>query len=366
MVRVPGKRFASSKLVFARQRFAALLTILLASLALLVPLSAQDDRQNSAPSAPCVESLAASAEQPAAPRQIQPGQTAADDAGSAPGTHEAPSVPSANPNCSTPAAVQRFSAYLSAPTYFSPAYLSSSAFADSTFPQDSGASTLTQPKKQYPVSPNVGKWGGEQWRPALLQALAFTMAQNGYRYVTEEKTRRAIDKETWGRYWAAVSDLHTWSDGGKTWTVYVAHPAQGAVFVDMWTEHDPHGVLVPFGFNHPYWASKIKAFWWNALWELQWKFGPLSEASIGNVGLVPGKLGANTIVSTVTIGTGLAIGEDALDRYGIAKWEKKTDNRAARAALRSFLNPDRSFANLFRKKYPWYRDTRPTLRDVGP
>ena len=94
--------------------------------------------------------------------------------------------------------------------------------------------------------------------------------------------------------------------------------------------------------------------------------GPFSEASIGNVGLVPGKLGANTIVSTVTIGTGLAIGEDALDRYGIARWERKTNNLAARALLRTFLNPDRSFANVFRKKYPWFRDTRPTLRDLVP
>ncbi len=124
--------------------------------------------------------------------------------------------------------------------------------------------------------------------------------------------------------------------------------------------------LVPFGFNHPYWASKIKAFWWNAAWELQWKFGPFSEASIGNVGLIPGKLGANTIVSTVTIGTGLAIGEDALDRYGIAKWEKKTNNIYVRALLRTVLNPDRGFANLFRAHAPWYRDTRHRLTDLAP
>jgi hypothetical protein len=113
-------------------------------------------------------------------------------------------------------------------------------------------------------------------------------------------------------------------------------------------------------------VSKAKAFWWNAAWELQWKFGPFSEASIGNVGLIPGKLGANTIVSTVTIGWGLAIGEDVLDRYGIAKWEKHTDNIYVRAALRTLLNPDRGFANLFRAHAPWYRDTRHTLRDLAP
>jgi hypothetical protein len=217
-----------------------------------------------------------------------------------------------------------------------------------------------------PISDKVGKWGGEQWRPALLQALGFTLGQHAFRLATEQKTRRALTKETFGRYWAAVTGLHTWSDGGKTWTVYVAHPAQGAVWVDIWVEHDPHGALVPFGRSRAYWISHWKAFWWNAAWELQWKFGPFSEASIGNVGLIPGKLGANTIVATSMIGWGLSIGEDMMDRYVIAKLEKKTGNRAARALLRSWLNPDRSMANVLRKKYPWYRDTRPTLRSLQP
>jgi hypothetical protein len=356
MVRAFGKLFASSKL-------AAFLTIFVVPLALLVPLSAQDLSPSGATSTLCNErATTLPAETLPAASPIQPGQSAA-GAESAPDTPQvSASQPDAPPAaCSVPPAVTLFSAYLS-----SPGYISSSAFADSTFPQDSDAAALTKPKKEYLVSPDVGKWGGEQWRPAMLQALSFTLFQNGYRYATEAKTRRAVDRETWGRYWAAVSGLHTWSDGGKTWTVYVAHPAQGAVFVDIWTQHDPHGVLVPFGFNHPYWVSKAKAFWWNAAWELQWKFGPFSEASIGNVGLVPGKLGANTIVSTVTIGWGLAIGEDVVDRYAIAKWEKHTNNIYVRAALRTMLNPDRGFANLFRFHAPWYRDTRHMLTDLAP
>lgn len=356
MVRAFGKLFASSKL-------AVFLAIVLISFGVLVPLSAQDlnpigaatSRCSERASTPPVEALPAAS-------PIQPGQSAA-SAESAPDTPqvsaEQPDAPQST--CSAPPAITLFSAYLSSPGYFY-----SSAFADSTFPQDSSASTLIKPKNEYPVSPDVGKWGGERWRPAMLQALGFTVFQNGYRYATEAKTRRAVDRETWGRYWAAVSGLHTWSDGGKTWTVYVAHPAQGAVFVDIWTQHDPHGLLVPFGLNRPYWVSKAKAFWWNAAWELQWKFGPFSEASIGNVGLIPGKLGANTIVSTVTIGWGLAIGEDALDRYGIAKWEKHTNNIYVRAALRTLLNPDRGWANLFRFHAPWYRDTRHRLTDLAP
>jgi hypothetical protein len=268
------------------------------------------------------------------------------------------SADAAQPGCSA-------SATLRVSRYSSPDYFSSEALADDTFPQTSASAALTTPSK-YPVTARTGKWGGEEWRPAILQTLGFTIAQNGYRLATEQKTRDALVKETWHSYWLAISGLHTWSDGGKTWTVYVAHPAQGAVFNDIWTEHDPHGALVPFGFNHAYWGSRIKAFWWDSVWELQWKFGPFSEASIGNVGLKPGKLGANTIVASAFIGTGLAVAEDMADRYAIAKWERHTDNLFLRALLRSALNPDRSFANLFRKKYPWYRDTRPTLRDLEP
>ena len=383
MLSVPGD-FPGSKSALAGPSLVAGLIVLLLSTVLLAPLAAQDASSNNAGKPPCVEHSAAPpgalhppsadvspAESPATSHKPQPGQTAR-AAGDSP-----PTGPVANPDgsaasalspadCASPAALdvsRRFSASLSA---YSSSYFSSAALADTSSPQNTEASAFTTTPYQAPASARTGKWGGEEWRPAILQTLGFTLAQYGYRLATEQKTREALSKETWHSYYLAVSGLHTWSDGGKTWTVYVAHPAQGAVFNDIWTEHDPHGVLVPFGFSHAYWGSRIKAFWWDAAWEMQWKFGPFSEASIGNVGLKPGKLGANTIVSSAFIGTGLAVAEDMADRYAIAKWEKKTDNRVARALVRCVLNPDRSFANLLRKKYPWYRDARPTLRDVEP
>jgi hypothetical protein len=383
MVRVSGD-FPGSKVAFAGPSLVAGLTVLLLSAVLLAPLAAQDASSNNAGKSSCVEHSAASpselpppsadvspAESPATSHKPQPGQTAR-AAGDSP-----PTGPVANPDgsaasaksppdCASPAALDvsgRFSASLST---YSSSYFSSEALADTGSPQNAAASAFTSRPHEAPVFARTGKWGGEEWRPAILQTLGFTLAQNGYRLATEQKTRAALVQETWHSYWLAVSGLHTWSDGGKTWTVYVAHPAQGAVFNDIWTEHDPHGVLVPFGFNHAYWGSRIKAFWWDAAWEMQWKFGPFSEASIGNVGLKPGKLGANTIVSSAFIGTGVAVGEDMLDRYAIAKWEKHTDNRTARALLRCVLNPDRSVANVFRKEWPWYRDTRPHLGGPQP
>jgi hypothetical protein len=364
MVRDPRELAAISK-------SATLLAILLALLGFSTRLAAQDGVETKpAPQCPA----------PAVSRQAQPGLTTAEAANFAP-------LPKAIADPAPPTsedASQHDQAQLSCTgttpalqlsRYSLPLSLSSADFTNSDWSasdswerdlsQEAQQSALTAPSK-YPVTERTGKWGGEEWRPAILQTLGFTLAQNGYRLVTEEKTRHALLLETWHSYWLAVSGLHTWSDGGKTWTVYIAHPAQGAVFNDIWLEHDPHAALVPFGFNKVYWGEHIKSFWWDSVWELQWKFGPFSEASIGNVGLIPGKLGANTIVSSAFIGTGESIGEDMLDRYAIAKWERHTDNRLARAFLRSTLNPDRSFANLFRKKYPWYRDRRPTLRDLEP
>lgn len=360
--------------ITVRSKLAALAALALASLARPSALPAQD----AAPQPEVVQQQDArvSCSSAATPGQTQPGQTAADaDAEAAQSTAAAASESvtsdASQQPCETPAATPQFARYVSPSDLFSSEASAPAAQGDAIpDPRDTRAANLyaiAHPTNgKYPVTLRTGKWGGEEWEPAILQTLGFTIAQNGYRLASEQKTRRALLKETWHSYWLAVSGLHTWSDGGKTWTVYIAHPAQGAVFNDIWIEHDPHAALVPFGFNKVYWGEHIKSFWWDSVWELQWKFGPFSEASIGNVGLIPGKLGANTIVSSAFIGTGLSIGEDMLDRYGIAKWERHTDNRLVRAVLRSALNPDRSFANLFRAKYPWYRDRRPTLRDAEP
>jgi len=64
------------------------------------------------------------------------------------------------------------------------------------------------------------------------------------------------------------------------------------------------------------------------------------------------------LVVTPTIGTGWMIGEDALDRYLIRRLEGATANPWIKLAVRTGLNPTRSFANLMRGKVPWHRDDR--------
>jgi len=91
---------------------------------------------------------------------------------------------------------------------------------------------------------------------------------------------------------------------------------------------------------------------------LQFEIGPLSEASIGNVGMNPKAQGYVDIVVTPVLGTAWMLGEDALDKFLVKKFEEKVHNTVARAIVRIGLNPTRSMANLSRFQKPWYRATR--------
>jgi len=96
---------------------------------------------------------------------------------------------------------------------------------------------------------------------------------------------------------------------------------------------------------------------YSAVWHTEWKIGPASEASIGNV-MLHASPGFITLADTPTLGVLTMLAEDAADRYLIIGLENRTANRALIMLARSFLNPGRSFANVMAFKVPWERDTR--------
>jgi hypothetical protein len=91
----------------------------------------------------------------------------------------------------------------------------------------------------------------------------------------------------------------------------------------------------------------------------QFEIGLVSEASLGNVQASWPQYGLVDIVVTPTIGTGWAVGEDAIDRMIIQRLETRVTNPYARVFLRGGLNPARSFANVMSGRVPWSRDDRP-------
>jgi len=200
---------------------------------------------------------------------------------------------------------------------------------------------------------------GFRWGSATKQTLTFLAIQHGYALM-QAKTREAIRGKFWKDYAKSVKSLHGWADGGRFFTNYVAHPMQGSFLGYVQIQNDPKGLKQQFGTSKSYWSSRLKAMAWSAAWSTQFEIGPVSQASIGNVGL-KGKQTYIDIVVTPTVGTAWLITEDAIDLFITKRIERGTNNFYVRIFSRMLLSPTRTIANVFRFKEPWYRD-RPTAR----
>lgn len=203
-----------------------------------------------------------------------------------------------------------------------------------------------------PGAPPIGE--GFNWTGAVKQSLMFLAVQHSYA-VTQPKTRDALKGPFFRDYFRSVRALHGWDDGGRFFTNYIAHPMQGAFLGFIQVQNDPKGRHRRVGNTKEYWKSRAKALAWSAAWSTQFEIGPLSQASIGNVGL-KGKQTYIDIVVTPTIGTAWLVAEDLMDQYVTRPLERKFTGRYVRIFARMLLNPVRTMANLFRFEKPWYRD----------
>lgn len=203
---------------------------------------------------------------------------------------------------------------------------------------------------------------GVQWGRVISQTLSFQAIQHAF-LLTGPDARAGL-RGPWVRDWfqSAASPFVEphWSDGGPVLVNYVAHPMGGSVYANIYRQNDPSAMRMAFGTNG-YVAQLAKASGVAALSSLQWEIGPFSEASLENFGKPPDryKMAWVDIVITPTLGTAWMAGEDALDRYVIARLERKIDNATGRAFIRVLLNPTRSMATLMTGQKPWKRHGRP-------
>jgi opacity protein-like surface antigen len=223
---------------------------------------------------------------------------------------------------------------------------------DSPGVEDAGAPASGEPVQAPDGLTTEGK--GFRWRAALEQTSLFLAVQHGYA-LTQPKTRRDLRGPFFRDYVRSVRSMSGWADGGRFFTNYVAHPMQGSLLGFIQVQNDPAGSRRRFGKSGGYWRSRMKALAWSAAWSTQFEIGPVSQASIGNVGL-HGKQTYVDVVMTPTAGLGMLVAEDALDRYLIERIERRTGNRYVRIFSRMALNPTRTAANLLRFKKPWHRD----------
>jgi hypothetical protein len=170
-----------------------------------------------------------------------------------------------------------------------------------------------------------------------------------------------------GASWAAhFSRLHplgkipaTWEDGDPWCVNYVGHPVHGGAAGFIWLDHEDGAHDPELGFSRRYWSSRGRAVAWAAAYSVQFEFGPLSEASIGNVGLRPGTTGWVDHIVTPAGALGFMVAEDAVDRYLITLVESWTGNRVIRATVRTILNPSRALSNIAQGRTLWHRPGRP-------
>lgn len=195
-----------------------------------------------------------------------------------------------------------------------------------------------------------------KWSAAIKQSLMFLGVQHGYA-MTQPKTRRDLKGPFVKDYFRSVKSLHGWDDGGRFFTNYVAHPLQGSFMGFIQVQNDPKGKNLSFNQSPAYWRSRMKALAWSAAWSTQFELGPVSQASIGNVGL-HGKETYVDLVVTPIAGVGFLVLEDFLDKKLIHLIERRNSgNFYLMVVSRMLLNPARSTANLIRFKTPWHRDS---------
>jgi hypothetical protein len=196
------------------------------------------------------------------------------------------------------------------------------------------------------------------WRFATRESLLFTGVMHAFNLTTEAGTRDALNGPWFKNYTRSVSELRGWSDSDRFMAPYVGHTIEGSVFGYIERQNDPKYKNVQWGDGRDYFVSLLRSLAFSAVWHTQWKIGPISEASIGNV-MLHASPGFITLTDTPTLGTVEMMGEDAADRYLLMGLENRTANRPLIILARSFLNPGRSMANIMAFQIPWHRETRP-------
>jgi hypothetical protein len=191
----------------------------------------------------------------------------------------------------------------------------------------------------------------------IEDSLKLLMLEHLGRIAFQEKTRRELRGPFFPDYARSVRMPGPWSDGDSWFVNYVGHPIHGAAAGYIWLDHDPGSNGVRFG--RGYWTSRGRAALWAAAYSVQFEVGPISEASIGNVGMRPETTGWVDHVITPAGAFALMVGEDLLDRSFLTWAEARVSSTFVRATLRSVITPGRALSNIASSRPPWYRDGRP-------
>jgi hypothetical protein len=214
------------------------------------------------------------------------------------------------------------------------------------------------------------------WKSLVREWWTWIVIEQSERIIKEPKTRAQLSGPFFHDWFSTVSAYHfdNWDDGGKYITSYLAHPTQGAIAEAIFWQNNDHVRFSDQDFRSAaYRNALLQAFAFASIDAVLWKMGPLSESSIGNVGLPTqfwdkdcktlhircvDRTGVSDMVMNEVGGTALTIGFQWLDKHVQKRIENRYQSRALIDTTRMLSNPPQTIANLVRFKAPWYRDNR--------
>lgn len=195
---------------------------------------------------------------------------------------------------------------------------------------------------------------------AIVDSLKLVSMEHAIRIGFQSKTRSELGGRFWSDYARSVHVPRQWEDTDSALVNYVGHPIHGAGAGLIWLDHSDKDKAASI-FSKGYLPSRARAAAFSAIYSLQFEIGPLSEASIGNVGLRRETTGWVDYLVTPVGAFGFMVAEDALDRYFVRWFESHVRNRVARATVRLVFGPSRFLANSAEGRLPWYRPDRPLI-----
>jgi len=247
------------------------------------------------------------------------------------------------------------------------------AAAQSEPPVASEAAAVSRSRPALPVAKHSG---GIHWGPLLGQWSLNLLLQHAVRVAKEPKTRAALSGPFVHDWFTTVTtfEYNRWDDNDKFVTSNVAHPMQGAVAAAIFWQNNDHVRFSDQDFHSAaYRKALLQAFLFMTFDAVVWKLGPLSESSIGNVGLpahwwdrdcaqlgirCEPRTGMNDLVLNEVGGAALTIGFQWLDKHVQKSIEERVQSRVVIDTTRMLTNPAQMVANIMRVRKPWYRDNR--------
>jgi len=204
------------------------------------------------------------------------------------------------------------------------------------------ADPATAPPEKGPIA----------WRSLLRDSIVLLLVQQTYRLTLEDNTTREnLGGPFFKEWFASVSTLCCWDDGDRMTTNYLFHPLMGSTTSFVFANNHRASQETPIGTSSRYWKAKGAQGLYSFIYSLNYELGPLSEASIGNVGLKPGEMTYCDFVLTPGIGLLISIAEDAARLHIIDRVKRGHLYWGNTLAL--LLNPTRSVANVMGGKRPW-------------